>query len=321
MDTDTLIALVFSLLPQNPHIPTQDDIIEALVQSNGKPDEAARLLQSNSMAGPSKKRKRIDLEAWLKPPSKKKADVKGKVLQKHPDLSTLKFEKKKPLSSSSSKAPTDLMSILRQPPSPQKGPPRLAPMALSTPELVAENTPCTLHSSVLPSELACRLFYTMMDASQNWKRNKWWLFDRVVESPHLTSFFARRTDGLDDDESWQEAAQYWCDCYSCPPYRGTNILTYRVVCRYNGRMTDPPTQFPPEMEEACRIVEKIVNEEIKKRTRFKQEWGGGTKGDALWRANVAASNCYQGSKESVGFHSDQLTYLGPYPTIASLSLG
>jgi len=25
--------------------------------------------------------------------------------------------------------------------------------------------------------------------------------------------------------------------------------------------------------------------------------------------------------ESVGFHSDQLTYLGPYPTIASLSLG
>jgi len=85
-------------------------------------------------------------------------------------------------------------------------------------------------------------------------------------------------------------------------------------------MTDPPTQFPPEMEEACRIVEKVVNEEMKKRPRFKHEWGG-TRGDPLWRANVAASNCYQGSKESVGFHSDQLTYLGPYPTIASLSLG
>lgn len=41
----------------------------------------------------------------------------------------------------------------------------------------------------------------------------------------------------------------------------------------------------------------------------------------LWRANVAASNCYEGTKEGVGFHSDALTYLGPYPTIASLSLG
>lgn len=36
---------------------------------------------------------------------------------------------------------------------------------------------------------------------------------------------------------------------------------------------------------------------------------------------MAASNCYEGTKEGVGFHSDALTYLGPYPTIASLSLG
>ena len=28
-----------------------------------------------------------------------------------------------------------------------------------------------------------------------------------------------------------------------------------------------------------------------------------------------------GGKEGVGFHSDQMTYLGPFPTIASLSLG
>jgi alkylated DNA repair dioxygenase AlkB len=75
------------------------------------------------------------------------------------------------------------------------------------------------------------------------------------------------------------------------------------------------------MEEACNYVEKIVNDEMRKRKRFPLEWGGaGTEGQ-MWRANVAASNCYNGGKESVGFHSDQLTYLGPYPTIASLSLG
>lgn len=84
-------------------------------------------------------------------------------------------------------------------------------------------------------------------------------------------------------------------------------------------MSKPPPVFPPAMEEACKIVEGIVNEEMKKRKHFNLEWGGDTQ--RVWRANVAASNCYEGGKESVGFHSDQLTYLGPYPTIASLSLG
>ena len=95
--------------------------------------------------------------------------------------------------------------------------------------------------------------------------------------------------------------------------------------RYNGRQTDPPPQFPSAMEEACELVERVVNQEMRKRQRYPLEWGGYPceEGEepVLWRANVAASNCYAGAKESVGFHTDQLTYLGPYPTIASLSLG
>jgi alkylated DNA repair dioxygenase AlkB len=75
------------------------------------------------------------------------------------------------------------------------------------------------------------------------------------------------------------------------------------------------------MEEACIYVEQIVNEEMRKRKRFPLEWGSSGPSEPIWRANVAASNCYEGAKESVGFHSDQMTYLGPYPTIASLSLG
>ena len=89
------------------------------------------------------------------------------------------------------------------------------------------------------------------------------------------------------------------------------------------------------MEEACEHIERIVNEEMRKRDRFPLEWSGDPEPveddtedhrnanyDKLkWRANVAASNRYEGAAESVGFHSDQLTYLGPYPTIASLSLG
>ncbi|OAX40046.1 hypothetical protein K503DRAFT_688361 [Rhizopogon vinicolor AM-OR11-026] len=191
------------------------------------------------------------------------------------------------------------MSVLRPPPSSTRSVPRLLPLTLSNPSMVAQHTPCTMHLSILPPELACRLFYTMLDLSQSWKRNQWWLFDRVVESPHRTSFYARKTDGVESNESWQEAAQYW----------------------YNGRQTDPPEVFPDAMEEACAYVERIVNNEMQGRPRLPLEWAGsGTEGQT-WRANVAASNCYEGTKESVGFHSDQLTYLGPCPTIASLSLG
>lgn len=75
------------------------------------------------------------------------------------------------------------------------------------------------------------------------------------------------------------------------------------------------------MEEACAYVERIVNNEMQRRPRLPLEWAGKDFEGHIWRANVAASNCYEGTKESVGFHSDQLTYLGPYPTIASLSLG
>ncbi|KAI4133688.1 MAG: hypothetical protein LQ338_000017 [Usnochroma carphineum] len=40
-----------------------------------------------------------------------------------------------------------------------------------------------------------------------------------------------------------------------------------------------------------------------------------------WIPNAAFVNCYQGGNESVGYHSDQLTYLGPRAVIGSLSLG
>lgn len=40
-----------------------------------------------------------------------------------------------------------------------------------------------------------------------------------------------------------------------------------------------------------------------------------------WVPNTAFVNCYNGGSESVGYHSDQLTYLGPRAVIGSLSLG
>lgn len=56
------------------------------------------------------------------------------------------------------------------------------------------------------------------------------------------------------------------------------------------------------MEEACRLLEDVVNVEMRKRKQFDLEWGGNRR----WIANVAAANCYEGAKENVGFHSDGL---------------
>ncbi|KAF8610603.1 hypothetical protein BDV93DRAFT_430572 [Ceratobasidium sp. AG-I] len=198
-------------------------------------------------------------------------------------------------------APPPLLSVLRDDTPSIRKAQRLAPLRLTTPALVSQHTPLTIHSSILPMELSCRLYHAMIKASESWSRNKWWLADRLVESPHTTSFYARH--GGEGDYDWNEAAQYW----------------------YAGRPTGPPLDFLPEMEEACDYVEKVVNEAIRQRPRYPLEWAGPAGSDNAeapqWRPNVAAANCYRGAKEGVGFHSDQMTYLGPYPTIASLSLG
>ncbi|KAJ7074260.1 hypothetical protein C8F01DRAFT_1099850 [Mycena amicta] len=244
-----------------------------------------------------KKRRRVDnLDGWLRGDKEKRRESPPSSVTSTSRLPSSTVRPPSSKSHDTTKPIVDLMSVLRQAPKVEKGPTKLAPLLLSSPSMITEHIPCvTLHSSILPPELACRLFYTMIDQARDWSRNKWWLFDRVVESPHRTSFFARRTNGLDDDDQWQEAAQFW----------------------YNGRKTDVPPVFLPEMEEACCIIERMVNEEMKKRARFPLEWGGGSKDDPGWRANVAASNCYVGGKEGVGFHSDQLTYLGPYTTIGT----
>ncbi|CDO72868.1 hypothetical protein BN946_scf185002.g53 [Trametes cinnabarina] len=313
LDTDTMLVMLSSLL--HPQEFEQDVLLDALVKSQGDVDAAAKSLQIRS---PKKRRrisKKVTIDAWLKgdepssssvvnrsdylkelastvdsdprsisPPrsgrdsprlrDRAAPPVKGTAATLEPDLQSV--SPKKPVSKVKKITSSELMAILRPPDSSDDldskvKVPRLPPLTLTTPEMVAENTPCTLHHSVLPPELACR----------------------------------RATDhtGLNSTDDMKEEAQYW----------------------YNGRLTDAPPTFPSPMEEACQIIEEIVNAEMRKRRRFPLEWGGypASEGEEplIWRANVAASNCYAGGKQCIGYHTDQLTYLGPYPTIASLSLG
>ncbi|KAG7098764.1 hypothetical protein E1B28_000673 [Marasmius oreades] len=297
MDTDLLIGIVSSLLDSKLDA---DIILDALVQCNGDAQKAAARLNSGADTTPQVcdvgggRKRRRGLQEWLEQGTSNKtskSEEQGSSHNVNRGSSGPSVVRKPPSHSSKHPETVNLMNILHQPPpSKKKIPEQKPPLLLSNPTMIAKYTPCTLHLSVLPPELASKLFYTMQDASRSWKRNKWWLFDRVVESPHRTSFYARKTDGIADDSSWQQAAQFW----------------------YNGRPTDAPEVFPSPMEEACEIIEKIVNNELQKRPRLPLEWAGdGDPSGLLWRANVAASNCYEGRNESVGWHSDQVPLLLP----------
>lgn len=228
-DTDILIAFVSSLLAGP--APAASTILETLVKCDGNVEAAAEQINRLKPASRTKKRKSTgDLDAWLKPAkaardtntkprnkvgcsaaigasgSKVRSDTPPRTISHESAHVCSPIPSKHP---STSKPVVDLMTVLRQPPPAPQTLPKVPSLTLSNPALVAQHTPCTMHLSVLPPELACRLFYIMMDASAQWKKNKWWLFDRVVESPHRTAFYARRQNGVDDDDTWQEAAQYW----------------------------------------------------------------------------------------------------------------
>lgn len=243
-ETDILLATLISLL--QPPIPSHTDLLNALADNDGNPEAAARSFARERGTERTQKRKRAttDLEQWLKLSDRDASDGRSS-----PDAASSAHKRSKPESYNSqsttvnssrqSKTPStghnsnpprlvNLMSVLRDDSSSaMTAVPRLPPLLLSSPSMVAQHTPCTLHYSVLPQDLACELFYTMLDAAQSWSRNKWWLFDRLVESPHRTSFFAR-TEAIDAhsnkdskwDESvaeiWKDAAQFWSVLFTVP---------------------------------------------------------------------------------------------------------
>lgn len=71
------------------------------------------------------------------------------------------------------------------------------------------------------------------------------------------------------------------------------------------------------------LVEEGVNKEIQKRikTAYPDQQKLQYQSPGPWKPNAAFVNCYNGPQESVGYHSDHLTYLGPRAVIGSLSLG
>lgn len=151
----------------------------------------------------------------------------------------------------------------------------LPPLLLATPEQVRKHVPCEFIRDILPPSLAASLFRQMLRESQTWERNRWYLADRQVESPHTTCFYsAKKAENAVTDAATAEEeveTSHW----------------------YMGRKAydEKPREFLDEMSLAREIIEKRVNEMLESKERQPMEYGG------RWSANVAAANCYKGGAE------------------------
>ncbi|PYH96703.1 hypothetical protein BO71DRAFT_396832 [Aspergillus ellipticus CBS 707.79] len=167
---------------------------------------------------------------------------------------------------------------------------------LYSPEDIATHTPCTLIHNFLPPDQANALLLELLDESKHFSRYQFQLFDRTVQSPHSASVYVSTPE-----EYRQHTSEY----------------TYGGTYRSNVR------QITPHMRAVSSKVQHTVNEAI--HTRIRTHYPDGKKlkyqSPKEWMPNAAFVNCYDGPAESVGYHSDELTYLGPRAVIGSLSLG
>ncbi|EWC46048.1 hypothetical protein DRE_04622 [Drechslerella stenobrocha 248] len=175
--------------------------------------------------------------------------------------------------------------------------PKFKTLHLTTPSQVPFHAPATLHPSFLPTATATKLLTECLAEAPTFGRYEFRLFERNVSSPHTAAFYVK------DEEM---------------------ATRHRNSYMYNGSALADVRLFTPTMTAITPLVERHVNNAIRQRVAEVYPHGRKLKymlPDGGWHVTSAFMNCYDGARQSVGWHSDQLTYLGPRTVIASLSLG
>ena len=211
--------------------------------------------------------------------------VRRKTSATHGLQSSLSFGNNGTGSKSVNSSPSKCNAVLK--PLTRKG----KTLYLYSPEDISKHTPCTVIHNFLPPDLANQLLRELLPETESYTSATFKLFDNVVQSPHTASFYVN-----DLTEAARQKSAYL----------------------YNGSTLSDVREILPVMRQVSQLIDKAVNEEIEKRIR--EHYQGGQKlkyqhPPGLWRPNAAFVNCYDGAQQSVGWHTDQLTYLGPHPTI------
>ncbi|KAI5363798.1 putative alkylated DNA repair protein alkB 3 [Septoria linicola] len=169
---------------------------------------------------------------------------------------------------------------------------------LYSPIDIETNTPCSIVHNFLPPAQAHALLQELLDEAPTFKRGSFQLFGRTVQNHSTFKFYLDTAEAVKDQET--------NFCYDGSVYESGALK-----------------QTTPELLRVSQIVKETVNEEVRRRMRDYQPDGKKLKFQSPedWEPNASFVNCYDGPKENVGYHSDQLTYLGPRAVIGSLSLG
>ncbi|KAK7750469.1 hypothetical protein SLS62_007548 [Diatrype stigma] len=191
---------------------------------------------------------------------------------------------------------------------------------------IAEHTPCSIIHNFLPQEEADALLEEMLKESGSFEKITFKLFDNVVSSPHTSTFYVETQAELNTQvhDYFYNGAKLtiaiatlslMCFCF-CDAY-----ISDTLVCDTNDKQD--VRKITPQLLRVKPRVQGAVNAEIQHRIETKYPNGQKLKfqSSGPWLPNAAFVNCYNGPQESVGYHSDQLTYLGPRAIIGSLSLG
>ncbi|KAI4145396.1 MAG: hypothetical protein LQ340_006301 [Diploschistes diacapsis] len=167
---------------------------------------------------------------------------------------------------------------------------------LYTPDDVAAHTPCSIIHNFLSTEEANNLLKELLAEAPTFERQSFKVFDNVVQSPHSACFYV---DSI--EEKRKQLTEYL--------YNGSHLTDVREIL--------------PVMRAVSSRVKEAVNRSIDGRikTHYPQARKLKFQSPEEWKPNAAFVNCYAGGAESVGYHSDQLTYLGPRAVIGSISLG
>ncbi|KAJ9502940.1 hypothetical protein H2202_001092 [Exophiala xenobiotica] len=167
---------------------------------------------------------------------------------------------------------------------------------LYSPADIAQHTPCSIIHNFLPPDLTESLLHELLAEVPSYESISFKIFDQVVKSPHTACFYV---------DSLSELARQRTEYY------------------YNGNDLGDIRQILPVMRQVSTLVRDAVNLEIG--TRIQDFYPEGKKlkyqSSQPWQPNAAFVNCYDGGAQHVGYHSDQLSYLGPRAVIGSLSLG
>ncbi|KAJ3313351.1 hypothetical protein HDV04_002157 [Boothiomyces sp. JEL0838] len=148
---------------------------------------------------------------------------------------------------------------------------------------IQEHVPCVMFPDILPKDMALVLLLELLEESKSWGYLPVTIFQKSTRSQHTTCLYTNKS---------------------------------KRDYHYNGMSIDTGNRnFSELMIKASEIIAAKVNEEYDKRKREEIELRG------PWKPDIAVVNHYEGPESSVGYHTDKMTYMGPRPVIASLSLG